>query len=70
AAMAPTEQAMKDYEAERTEAALQTVWASGCQSWYLDKRGVPATWPFDFERFLAEMKAPNLDHFERIGSGS
>jgi len=67
--ISPSEAAMKDYEAERTEAARQTVWASGCRSWYLDKRGVPATWPFDFERFLTEMQAPNLDHFERVGSG-
>jgi cation diffusion facilitator CzcD-associated flavoprotein CzcO len=66
--ISPSEQAMKDYEAERTEAARQTVWASGCKSWYLDKRGVPATWPFDFERFLTEMQAPNLDHFERSGT--
>ena len=68
--IAPTEQAMKDYEGERAEAALKTVWASGCKSWYLDKRGVPATWPFTFDRFLAEMQAPNFDHYERIGGGA
>jgi cation diffusion facilitator CzcD-associated flavoprotein CzcO len=68
--LSPTEQAMKEYEAERSEAALKTVWATGCQSWYLDKRGVPATWPFSLDRFLDEMQAPKLDHYERVGDAS
>ena len=37
--------ATERFDAERTEAARNTVWASGCRSWYLDDRGVPAAWP-------------------------
>jgi hypothetical protein len=34
-------------------------------SWYLDDRGVPATWPRPFDRFRTEMAAPDLAAFEQ-----
>jgi len=37
---------------------------TGCRSWYLDDRGVPAVWPWPFERFRAEMREPKLEDFE------
>jgi cation diffusion facilitator CzcD-associated flavoprotein CzcO len=52
-------------EAERTKAAAKTVWVTGCKSWYLDDRGIPAVWPWSFDHFRSEMRAPNLDHFVR-----
>jgi len=52
-------------EAERTKAAEKTVWVTGCKSWYLDDRGIPAVWPWAFERFRNEMREPKLEHFER-----
>jgi cation diffusion facilitator CzcD-associated flavoprotein CzcO len=52
------------FDAERIEAAKHTVWATGCRSWYLDAQGIPATWPFPFTRFRAEMAAPRLDDFD------
>jgi cation diffusion facilitator CzcD-associated flavoprotein CzcO len=52
-------------EAERTKAAEKTVWVTGCKSWYLDDRGIPAVWPWSFERFRSEMREPKLEHFER-----
>jgi hypothetical protein len=55
---------MTEFEAARTEAAKKTVWMTGCRSWYLDDRGVPATWPWPFDRFRAEMRAPRWDAFE------
>ncbi len=60
----PTAEAMRQFENERVEAARKTVWSSGCRSWYLDAKGVPATWTFSYDRFLEEMAAPRLDHFE------
>jgi cation diffusion facilitator CzcD-associated flavoprotein CzcO len=59
----PDEQAMEDFEAERITAAKRTVWATGCASWYLDAQGVPASWPWDRERFLKEMSRPDLRAF-------
>jgi cation diffusion facilitator CzcD-associated flavoprotein CzcO len=55
-----TETAAARFDAERTEAAKGTVWATGCRSWYLDDRGIPFAWPFPFARFRAEMAEPKL----------
>jgi cation diffusion facilitator CzcD-associated flavoprotein CzcO len=60
-----TQQAMDEFETARTEAAKKTVWVTGCRSWYLDDRGIPATWPWPFARFRAEMRAPQLANFEQ-----
>ena len=52
------------YESDRQNAARKTVWASGCRSWYIGKDGLPIAWPFTFDRFRDEMKAPRLQDFE------
>jgi len=52
------------YEADRQKAAQKTVWASGCNSWYIGKDGLPIAWPFTFDRFREEMEAPRLQDFE------
>ena len=62
-AMAPTEEAAARFDAERVEAAVNTVWATGCRSWYLDDRGIPFSWPFPFSRFRSEMDEPKLEDF-------
>jgi cation diffusion facilitator CzcD-associated flavoprotein CzcO len=59
-----TREAMDEHEAARVEAAKHTVWVTGCRSWYLDDRGIPATWPWSFDRFRAEMRAPRATAFE------
>ena len=56
--------AMESFEAARTEAASKTVWVTGCRSWYLDDRGIPAVWPWSFARFREEMRAPVLANFD------
>ena len=60
-------EATQRYEDSRCEAARDTVSATGCRSWYLDDRGVPATWPWTFERFRSEMSQPRLEHYELVG---
>lgn len=37
-----------------------TVWASGCQSWYLDKDGDPLTWPDSWKNWVALMRDVKL----------
>ena len=59
-----TREAMDAFEAVRTEAAKKTVWVTGCRSWYLDDRGIPATWPWSFARFREAMREPALANFE------
>ncbi len=51
------------FEAERIEAAQRTVWVTGCNSWYLDARGVPAAWPWPFRKFRETMAEPDLSAF-------
>jgi len=59
-----TEAAAERFELERTEAAKRTIWMSGCRSWYLDDRGIPAAWPWAFDRFREKMAAPDLADYE------
>jgi cation diffusion facilitator CzcD-associated flavoprotein CzcO len=63
ASFAPTEEALVDYEARRTERAKGTVFASGCSSWYLDKNGVPQVWPWSWDYFLEVMAAPKIEDY-------
>ena len=59
-----THDAMEQLEAARVEAAGHTIWVTGCNSWYLDDRGIPATWPWSFARFREEMSAPKVEAYE------
>jgi cation diffusion facilitator CzcD-associated flavoprotein CzcO len=54
-----TRVALAHFERERELAARNTVWATGCRSWYLDDRGIPAGWPWSFVRFRDAMRAPD-----------
>jgi cation diffusion facilitator CzcD-associated flavoprotein CzcO len=64
-AIGAREDATERFDAERCEAAKSTIWTTGCRSWYLDDRGIPASWPWSFDRFRAEMSAPRLDAYEQ-----
>ena len=58
----PTMEAFLAFEVERRAAASKTVWMTGCNSWYLDKDGVPAGGPFHisvFERRWRHPSSPN-----------
>ncbi len=58
--------ATERFESERVEAAKRTVWVTGCRSWYLDDRGVPAAWPWSFDRFRTAMARPNMDDYDVV----
>ena len=62
--ISPTEDATVSLESERVAAVAKTVWATGCRSWYLDDRGIPASWPWSMQRFRDVMQAPTLEAFE------
>jgi cation diffusion facilitator CzcD-associated flavoprotein CzcO len=59
-----TARAMEEFEATRVEASKSSVWVTGCQSWYLDDRGIPAVWPWSFSRFREVMAAPDPSAFD------
>jgi cation diffusion facilitator CzcD-associated flavoprotein CzcO len=59
-----TPEALRAFEAEREAAVPKTVWVTGCRSWYLDDRGIPAVWPWSFDRFRQAMAAPDSAAYE------
>lgn len=61
--------AMARFDAERREAAQRTIWATGCRSWYLDEQGLPTAWPWTYDRFRDEMRAPRLADYELRARG-
>ncbi|MEM9123381.1 MAG: NAD(P)/FAD-dependent oxidoreductase, partial [Pseudomonadota bacterium] len=64
-AIAPTVEATEKLGAEMREAFKNTVWTSGCNSWYLNAEGFPALYPWREARFHTEMKkAPDYRDFE------
>jgi len=63
-AVAPRMEALESYEQARNEQAMKTVYASGCKSWYLDAKGVPQVWPWDFGHFREVMAKPRLEDYQ------
>jgi cation diffusion facilitator CzcD-associated flavoprotein CzcO len=66
-ALAASDAATRAFDARRVEAARKTIWTTGCRSWYLDDRGIPATWPWTFDRFREAMAKPDPEAFEPLG---
>jgi cation diffusion facilitator CzcD-associated flavoprotein CzcO len=62
--ISPTENATAQFDSERIAATKNTIWATGCRSWYIDADGVPSAWPWPIARFYSEMSAPKLDDYE------
>jgi cation diffusion facilitator CzcD-associated flavoprotein CzcO len=61
-----TSAATQKFDDDRIEAAKNTIWQTGCSSWYLDDRGVPAAWPWTFDRFREEMAKPRVDDYDLV----
>jgi hypothetical protein len=59
--IAPTSDATADFNAAVREQLPHTIWASGCQSWYIDDQGQLASWPWSFDKFVDDLRSPNWD---------
>lgn len=59
----PTQAAQDSYEERRIAAARTTIFGSGCQSWYLDATGVPASWPWSYQAFVDAMANPVIGDY-------
>lgn len=55
--------ATEKFNRDLADATKDTIWVTGCRSWYLDSNGIPATWPWSIARFREEMKKPDLEDF-------
>lgn len=61
---APTEVATKDYNEQMKAAMPQTIWMSGCNSWYLGKDGLPELFPWRPVRHHELLSNPELGDFD------
>ncbi len=60
--------AAREFNTRVKQAMQNTVWVTGCSSWYLDGDGVPITWPWSAQRFRTEMRKPRFDDYEEIAA--
>lgn len=61
----PTKEATETFNDEIEQAMSKTIWVTGgCNSWYFDKSGKVASWPWSYERFRSELDTPQLRDFE------
>ena len=63
-AAAPTEVATKEYNESMKAAMPQTIWVTGCSSWYLGKDGLPELFPWTPETHRELLRQPELDDFD------
>jgi cation diffusion facilitator CzcD-associated flavoprotein CzcO len=69
--VAPREEAFVEYNATMAQAAQQTVWfTGGCDSWYLDRNGIPNIYPWRPRQFRSEMRHPRWEEYELRGQTS
>ena len=61
--VAPTQEAAEAFNQQVRDKLPTTVWASGCNSWYIDENGNVASWPWTFSKFAEDLKAPNWDEY-------
>lgn len=60
----PTQGATDAFNAGMKDAMRKTVWVTGgCSSWYFDRQGEVASWPWSYSRFQSELATPRLQEF-------
>ncbi len=64
AAVSPTEVATKEYNEDMKSAMPQTIWVTGCSSWYLGADGLPELFPWTPDRHTALLKHPDPRDFD------
>ncbi len=62
--LVPTREATGAFHEALVGAMKDTVWVTGCSSWYLDDEGVPNLWPWTAQRFHKEMRHPDFSDYE------
>jgi len=63
----PTVEATDAFNTAIDAAMPKTIWVTGgCQSWYFDKSGKVASWPWTYEKFQEDLRTPNLEEFRQI----
>ena len=64
--VSPSERALQQFDKDRIQASKKSIWTTGCKSWYLDKKGVPMSWPWSYARFAEVMQHPQISAFDLV----
>jgi len=64
--LSPTHEALRTFNDAVKAKMPDTVWASGCKSWYINKEGHVASWPWTFAKFKRDMTEPVLTDYEVV----
>ncbi len=64
----PTPEATERFNAQMRQSMPDTVWATGCQSWYLGPDGLPELWPWTPARHRELLREPELADFQLSGA--
>ncbi len=65
-AVVPTEESTERFNQDMKANMHSTVWVTGCSSWYLDKNGVPGSWPWTATKFRNDLQDPRLSEYRMI----
>ncbi|MDP6980141.1 MAG: NAD(P)/FAD-dependent oxidoreductase [Myxococcota bacterium] len=65
-AIMPRREAAERFQAKLGEAMKDTIWVTGCSSWYVGPDGAPTLWPWTAPEFHRQMKKPDFVDFEFI----
>ena len=60
---APSASATEEYNAEMRAAMPDTIWTSGCTSWYIGEDGLPELWPWSPGRHRAMLREIRTDEW-------
>jgi len=60
----PRTDVTKSYNEALQNSMSDTVWVTGCKSWYFNEFGKLAMWPWSFNHFIDVMKEPVLAEYE------
>jgi cation diffusion facilitator CzcD-associated flavoprotein CzcO len=63
-AMSPTRAATDRFNAEMREVLPDTIWASGCKSWYIGADGTPSVWPYEASHHREILQEPEPGDWE------
>lgn len=58
------ESAQAAFNLARLARMKDTIWESGCTTWYRDKNGNVPFWPWNFAKFKSDMAQPDFDHYQ------
>ncbi|MEH6639917.1 MAG: NAD(P)/FAD-dependent oxidoreductase [Porticoccaceae bacterium] len=61
--ISPREDATDKFNADMLVDMKDTVWTTGCSSWYLDENGVPGSWPWTATKFRGDLKNPRVQEY-------